>query len=297
MAVIYRILNVVTEQFYIGSAVNFRRRRWEHIASLKKGTHHCMRLQTAWNEYGQDAFEFEIVEEVPDADVLRIEDIYLMQNAGQERCYNTAMSTMQPPSVDAATREKIRETMKQLYVDPSKHPRFGKKHTEETKAKISATKKANPVYPWLGKQRDAETRRKISETQRGVAKPGRTYTEKGLTTMRKVMRQNARENKPADFAAVKAKFPAEVLNRYDFSEAVYTGALVRIEGCKCPTHGVFSQYSAQFRKGRGCPQCGAEQRAQSKKAQMKAAWQTAEGRELFMKARPQLTPPLQPDTN
>lgn len=295
MAVVYRVFNVVTEQFYIGSAVNFRRRRWEHIDSLKKGTHHCVKLQAAWDEYGQDAFEFEVLEEVPDEEVLRIEDTYLVQHAGHERCYNTALSTMQPSSTAAATREKIRASMKRLYAEPSKHPRFGKAHTEETKAKISAAKKANPVRHWLGKQRDEETRQKISEAQKNVPKPGRVYTEEGLAKVREVMRRNAKENKPSDFAAVKAKFPAEVLSRYDFSEAVYTGALIRIEGCKCPTHGVFSQYAAQFRKGRGCPQCGAEQRAESKRMQMKAAWSTAEGRELFMNSRQQLTPPAQTD--
>ena len=52
-------------------------------------------------------------------------------------------------------------------------------------------------------------------------------------------------------------FPAEVLAKYDFNQAVYTGALSRIQNVRCPVHGAFSQYSAQFRKGRGCPACGA----------------------------------------
>jgi hypothetical protein len=56
---------------------------------------------------------------------------------------------------------------------------------------------------------------------------------------------------------VVAKFPP---SKYDFSHAKYHGALVRIEGVVCPTHGEFSQYAAQFRKGRGCPKCGAEER-------------------------------------
>lgn len=265
MAVIYRIFNVVTEQFYVGSAIKFLRRRWEHIDALKKNTHHCARLQAAWNEYGQDAFQFEILEEVLDSDALKIEDTYLIQNAGKEHCYNTATSTMQPPSVSQDARVKISDSLKRLYADPNNHPRTGKTHSEETKAKISAAKKANPARPWLGKQRDEETRKKIGDAQRGVAKPGRVYTEEGLAKVREVLRRNAKEQKPVDFEVVKAKFPAEVLARYDFSEAVYTGALIRIEGCKCPVHGVFSQYAAQFRKGRGCPQCGAEQRVQARR--------------------------------
>ena len=65
-------------------------------------------------------------------------------------------------------------------------------------------------------------------------------------------------------AEVVAAFPRHVASRYDFSSAVYAGALVRIEGIICPQHGKFSQYAAQLRKdGAGCPKCGAEQRVKT----------------------------------
>ena len=67
------------------------------------------------------------------------------------------------------------------------------------------------------------------------------------------------------FEQVLNKFPVEVQQRYDFSGAVYTGALNRIENVVCPDHGVFSQYAAQFRKGRGCPQCGGEVRTEKRR--------------------------------
>jgi len=59
-----------------------------------------------------------------------------------------------------------------------------------------------------------------------------------------------------------SKFPKETLERYDFSNAVYTGALDPITGIVCPKHGVFKQYSGQLRKtgGSGCQECGAEVR-------------------------------------
>lgn len=285
MAHIYRILNVVTDDFYIGSAVKFKRRRWEHLDALKKGVHHCAKLQAAWDMYGVDAFEFELLEEVADADALQIEDTYLAQHAGGEACYNTATTSMLPPSLAVETREKISATMRRLYEDPTQHPRFGKKHSDETKALIRQAKLANPTRAWLGKERSAETKAKISAAQKGVAKGPRTYTPEGLERVRDNMRRNAREQKPADFAAVKAKFPDAVLQKYDFDNAVYTGALQRITGCVCPLHGEFSQYAAQLRKGRGCPECGAEQRAEAKRRQMKAFWATESGRKMFMDSR------------
>lgn len=286
MGHIYKIVNVVTEDFYVGSAVKEKRRKWEHWTALKKGMHHCMQLQTAWDEFGEDAFEFILVEEVPDARLLEVEDTYLALNAGQPHCYNTALSTQITSSTQNSVRQKIGISLRQLYgADPKGHPRYGKKHSNETKAKISASKLANPCRPWLGKVRSEETKKKVGDAQRGIKKGPRTYTPEGLERARENMRRHAKQNTPADFSAVLAKFPKEVQDRYDFSFAVYTGALKRITGCLCPKHGNFSQYAAQFRKGRGCPQCGAEQRAQSKKTQMLQAWVTPEGRKVFMEKR------------
>jgi hypothetical protein len=59
----------------------------------------------------------------------------------------------------------------------------------------------------------------------------------------------------------------------------------QFERCVCPKHGLFTQYAYQFKKGRGCPTCGAEQRAESKRHQMKQAWQNPEEREKMIAAR------------
>jgi len=62
---------------------------------------------------------------------------------------------------------------------------------------------------------------------------------------------------PLSLSDVLAKFPAEVLGRYDFSNAVYRDALKPITGIICRDHGEFKQYSAQLRKNAsGCPACG-----------------------------------------
>lgn len=61
---IYRITNTITNDFYIGSAVNFKNRKWSHISSLRKNKHKNQFIQNSWNKYGEEAFIFEIIEVV-----------------------------------------------------------------------------------------------------------------------------------------------------------------------------------------------------------------------------------------
>lgn len=294
MSIIYRIFNVVTEHFYIGSTLNPRRRKWEHWNDLKLGVHHCAALQAAWTMYGPDAFDFEVLEEVADPNTLRhIEDTYLLNHAGKEYCYNSSFSALNGGFVSPDVGAKISATLRQLYSKKEAHPRYGKTHSDETKAKISRARKgkmAGQEHYRYGKTLSPEVREKIGNTQRGVRKKPRVYTPEGLARAQENMRCVAAEH-PQEAKAweeVLAKFPEDVCQRYDFSKAVYTGALARITGVVCPSHGGFSNYSAQFRKGRGCPQCGAGQRAESKRKQMKEVWATPEGRKAMLDARKKL---------
>ena len=60
---IYKITNTTNGKVYVGSAVNFNNRWKEHVRELRKGKHHSSALQNAWNKYGEDNFEFSIIEE------------------------------------------------------------------------------------------------------------------------------------------------------------------------------------------------------------------------------------------
>ena len=298
--VIYNIINLVNDKFYVGSTTNKKVRFRQHRKLLRGNRHHCKHLQAAWNKYGEAKFDFLVIEEVDLAISLQeVEDRYLREHVGKPYCYNSGYASDAPwrnappeatPNfgrvMQEAQKAQISASLKEFYAeDYFNHPRVGKRHTEEAKAKISAKKKTNPVAYWQGKERSDETKAKISEAQKSVVKPGRKYTEAGVAKVREVLKRNARPQVPTDFEAVHAKFPADVQAKYDFVNAVYTGALVRIEGVFCEQHGVFSQYAAQFRKGRGCPACGAEQRAVSKKAQMLADWATEGGRAKMLAAR------------
>lgn len=78
---IYKITNLINNKVYIGESHDIYLRWEEHKKDLNNKEHHSYKLQTAWNKYGEENFEFEILEEVFDPEksyyILSMERIYL----------------------------------------------------------------------------------------------------------------------------------------------------------------------------------------------------------------------------
>lgn len=64
MGSIYQITNKVNNKRYIGSAKNFLNRKNKHLYELRKNNHKNIYLQNSYNKYGEDKFEFKIIEDV-----------------------------------------------------------------------------------------------------------------------------------------------------------------------------------------------------------------------------------------
>lgn len=79
--VVYRILNVINLNQYIGSTVNFNKRKQLHIKRLQSNKHHSPYLQNAWNKYGEDVFKFEIIETVSSKEILIAREQYYIDNS------------------------------------------------------------------------------------------------------------------------------------------------------------------------------------------------------------------------
>ena len=143
---IYKIINVVNNKFYVGSAEDFGRRKRIHWWRLRKGNHPNKYLQAAWNKYGESSFMFVIVEEHgAEVNILTAENVWLKEHVGKDYCYNLATDATAP------TTGWFGE----------KNPMWGKtfKHTDEAKAKIGAASKSQV-------QSD-ETKAKRRATMRG----------------------------------------------------------------------------------------------------------------------------------
>ena len=124
---IYKIINVLNNKFYVGSAVSFVARKRRHWWALRSQRHANKHLQSAWNKYGEAAFVFVVVEELElGVDILAAETVWLKEHVGKEYCYNLGVDATAP----------------MLGRGGALSPAWGYKHTEGAKARISAASKA-----------------------------------------------------------------------------------------------------------------------------------------------------------
>lgn len=125
---IYKILNTITEKFYIGSAVNFKARWTQHKSKLKLNVHPNKYLQSSWNLHGETAFEFIILEYCDREKIPEREQAWLNNLKPYDRNigYNLYLIAGSPLGTKWTEERKIiaSERMKNF------------KHTDETKAKM-----------------------------------------------------------------------------------------------------------------------------------------------------------------
>lgn len=158
---IYKIINVVNNKFYVGSAVDLKRRKTRHFSELRNKRHPNGHLQAAWIKYGEQSFVFVVVEELPDdADLLAAENVWLKEHVGKDYCYNLGVDATAPT----------------LGMSGELSPTWGYKHTDEAKAVIAASSRGRTqdeetirkkTAYLIGKPKSAEVRAKISATLSG----------------------------------------------------------------------------------------------------------------------------------
>jgi group I intron endonuclease len=158
---IYKIINVVNNKFYVGSAVDLKRRKTRHFSELRTGKHNNRHLQAAWVKYGEQAFIFVVVEELAlDADLLAAENCWLREHVGQDYCYNIGVDATAP----------------MLGVGGESSPTWGYRHTPEAREAIKTASTGRKHTPediekirrhWVGKPKPAAVRAKISATLSG----------------------------------------------------------------------------------------------------------------------------------
>lgn len=169
---IYKIINIVNGLFYIGSSENFVKRFKSHKSLLKLKKHPNIYLQRAWDKYGKEAFQFQIIEEVTDVTKLIEREQHYLDTlqcfADLQKGYNickTAGSTLGYfPSEE--TRKKMGNShkgKKNCWYNKPLHPNFiASMHRPKsltTKKKLSKIK--------TGQKLSETTKEKISKSSMG----------------------------------------------------------------------------------------------------------------------------------
>lgn len=88
MIAVYRITCLVDGRSYIGGTLDLTRRWKEHRSGLRGGKHSNHRLQAAWNEHGENAFEFVVLQACSAADLRATEDRMLTEYDAHENGFN-----------------------------------------------------------------------------------------------------------------------------------------------------------------------------------------------------------------
>ena len=72
---IYHIINTVNNKRYIGQTINFQVRKNTHLRNLRDNKHHSLKLQRAWNKYGEENF----IIEAKEVTINNIQDLYYLE--------------------------------------------------------------------------------------------------------------------------------------------------------------------------------------------------------------------------
>lgn len=164
---IYKILNTVSNKFYVGSASRSFRDRWYvHRSRLNSNTHHNPHLQASWNKYQKDAFIFIILEVCSENEIIPREQYYLDTLKPPYNVNSLATSRL-GVKASAETKAKISKLHKGKKLSEEHKAILLKSITsrecsKDTRSKIGAAHKGKTISP--------EQKLKVSKAQKGRKK-------------------------------------------------------------------------------------------------------------------------------
>lgn len=221
---VYRIRNVVSKKYYIGSSTNLYERWRGHRSKLRNNTHPNRHLQASWNKHSEEVFLFEILQEFQDVESMEAaEEEILSQAVDDSLCCNLSRWARSPwrskgadhPRYGAKLTEDQKQNLREATLEQWKtsDPRTGRKHSAEAKQKISAKVQAAAAegrggcfipseetrqkmsYALQGNQnakghvRTEEHRRRLSEAQKGNQNwLGKAHSEESKAKMGQAVR-------------------------------------------------------------------------------------------------------------
>jgi group I intron endonuclease len=214
ISAIYSIRNIITNMRYIGASTNTQKRWDKHKRYLKQNKHWNFLFQEEYNIYGEEAYEYTIIQLLPsDKELLKFMETYwIVYYDSFVDCGKGYNLTYGAPNFcpSNTTRERNREAQKgktmseetkkkiSNFMSSENNPHIGAKRSEESRKKMSDAGKvkifteehkkhlseslSGENHPWFNKHLPEETKEKIAEAQRGEKSPrfNWQYTEEEL---------------------------------------------------------------------------------------------------------------------
>lgn len=156
---IYMIRCKINGKCYVGQSTNIKSRWRSHKYNLKHNKHSSKEMNKDWNAYGEDNFEFKIIQRCTKDELEELEKKYTIEFKAYDGGYNQIIGSYREGYVyTEEQKKKVGES-----VSGEKNGFYGKQHTEETKNKISKKKK--------GIKLSEEHKKRISEGIKGENNP------------------------------------------------------------------------------------------------------------------------------
>lgn len=197
---VYEILNTTNGKRYVGSAVNLKRRERDHRSRLRGGYHSNQHLQRAWNKYGDECFEFSVLDYCESELLISFEQ-WWMDTLRPE--YNIApiagncLGMKHTKETNAKNRASSMGNQNLLgyrhtaeAIEKSRAASLGLKRTAEENAKNRATSMGNQNA--LGSKRTAEDIEKIRAAQLGSKDSAQTKAKKKAAAIKAWARRKAK---------------------------------------------------------------------------------------------------------
>ena len=167
---IYGIFRIGTPaQCYVGQSVNIRKRMGAHKADLRNKRHASRFMQSVYNKYGLEAFEFRILEIVHDVSLLNEAENRWMEILRPE--FNSAEVAGSCVGVKHSDETKAKHRARMIGNSFNKgraSHRRGAVLSEETRMKISLSKRGLPNLKRRGVRHTAESIAKMSRNRSGI---------------------------------------------------------------------------------------------------------------------------------
>ena len=111
---IYMIINLINGNRYIGSSKNLQQRLQEHRSCLRKNRHQNEHLQNVQIKYGDENFNYSILEFCSEENRISREQYYVDTLKPE---YNISIDIVELPSYSIESRTKLSETRKRLIAE------------------------------------------------------------------------------------------------------------------------------------------------------------------------------------